>query len=265
MWPILGSQHYTSNKKKNFLNNNFNVSNWIKLKKKKYLTKKDFGIITPSLWLKNKIHKSFLRKKNIRVIRNPINTNFWKITNIRKKNNYKKIKLLFISVDPYSDKRKGYNNISQVLKKLDVSVFIVGSVKKTTLPKNFINLGYIESNYKLRKIYNLCDAVIIPSKQDNLPNVALEAMSCGTPIIVSKNSGLKEIINNVNGRVLKNFTEKNVKRAISYLQKIKNKDRIKIRKYCLKYFSYEKISNDYLKFYKKVLGEKKNKYHNSYI
>lgn len=263
LWPILGSQHYIIKKKNNFFKKKLNISNFFKLNKKKYLSKIDFNIISPSLWLKNKVKKSFLKKKNIFIIRNPINTDFWKIK--KKKNNHKKIKILFVSVDPYTDKRKGYNKISKILEKLDVSVYIVGSNNKINLPKNFTNLGYISSNYKLRNIYNFCDAVIIPSEQDNFPNVALESMSCGTPIIVSKHSGLKEIINNVNGKVLDKFNKKNIKKAINWLHNIKNRDRIKIRKFCLKYFSYKKISDEYLKCYKKILNGKKNKYCNSNI
>ena len=180
MWPILGSEHYKIEKKKNLLSVFFkyiNFSEFIEFNKQKYFSKTDIKVISPSLWLKKKVlkNKNF-KKKEIKVIRNPIDTSFWKITRSIKIKN--KIKLLFVAVNPYKDPRKGLLSIFEVLKKLDAEIHIIGADGVSIdLPKNFINLGYVSNKNKLRKIYNSSDALIIPSKQDNLPNVALEAMA----------------------------------------------------------------------------------------
>jgi len=268
MWPLLGSEHYKAKRKKSLTNSlleNFNFSNYTKLKKMKYFSKVDINIISPSQWLKNEIVNNNIFKDNkIEVIRNPIDTKFWKITKLQKDDEL--IKFLFVSVNPYDDPRKGFLDIFNVLKKLNVKVYIMGSNEvKLKLPKNFKNIGYISNKEKLRAIYNSCDAVIIPSKQDNLPNVALEAMACGIPVISSINSGLKEVIKHkFNGLVLEKFNISNLEKACLWLKNNKKLNkRIRIRNNCIKEFSYENISQNYLKFYREVIDGKKNKHHSS--
>jgi len=268
MWPLLGSEHYKIKKKKKLLSRFFryvNFSDFIQFNKQKYFSKTDIKIILPSIWLKKEVlkNKNF-KKKKIKVIRNPIDTSFWKITRSKKIKN--KIKLLFVAVNPYRDPRKGFLSVYEELKKLDAEIHIIGANSvNIDLPKNFINLGYISNKIKLRKIYNSSDALIIPSKQDNLPNVALEAMACGLPIVSSINSGLREIIkNNFNGKILKKFDLDNLQKTCNWLKKNREiKKKKLIRNFCINKFSYTTISKNYLKFYKEVLIEKKNKHNYS--
>ena len=56
-------------------------------------------------------------------------------------------------------------------------------------------LDYIYNEVKLSKIFNSCDALIIPSETDNFPNVGVEALASGLPVISLKNNGINEIIN----------------------------------------------------------------------
>ena len=51
-------------------------------------------------------------------------------------------------------------------------------------PQRF-NLNYIKNEKQLSKVYNLCDIVVLSSRLDNLPNIGLEAQSCGKPIVAA--------------------------------------------------------------------------------
>ena len=39
-----------------------------------------------------------------------------------------------------------------------------------------------------------CEAVLMPSRIDNLPNACIEALACGAPVIASRNSSLDELV-----------------------------------------------------------------------
>jgi glycosyltransferase involved in cell wall biosynthesis len=68
-------------------------------------------------------------------------------------------------------------------------------------------LGKLNSFEELRKVYSMADILIIPSYQDNLPNVMLEALFCGTPVISFDDGGMKDvIINGMNGYIFKERT-----------------------------------------------------------
>ena len=41
-------------------------------------------------------------------------------------------------------------------------------------------------------LYNAVDLVLVPSREDNLPNVILESLCCGTPVVVTPGGGCAE-------------------------------------------------------------------------
>lgn len=54
-------------------------------------------------------------------------------------------------------------------------------------------LGYLDQR-TLRLAYAASDVLVIPSVQDNLPNVVLESMACGTPCVAFDIGGLSDMI-----------------------------------------------------------------------
>jgi glycosyltransferase involved in cell wall biosynthesis/ADP-heptose:LPS heptosyltransferase len=70
--------------------------------------------------------------------------------------------------------------------------------KKCGLSKNdFLLLGFV-SNDDLVKLYNLCELFVFPSLHEGFGLPPLEAMACGAPVIVSRNSSLIEVVDNEN-------------------------------------------------------------------
>jgi glycosyltransferase involved in cell wall biosynthesis len=79
-----------------------------------------------------------------------------------------------------------------------LSKYICDFIKNNSLSDKILFLGFVD-NKKLYSLYSNALALIIPSIwPENAPLVALEALSVGTPVIVSNRGGLPEIISKVN-------------------------------------------------------------------
>jgi len=55
-------------------------------------------------------------------------------------------------------------------------------------------MGTLTDEAQVAQLYNAADLLLLPSLQDNLPNVALEAQACGCPVVGFDTGGLREII-----------------------------------------------------------------------
>jgi glycosyltransferase involved in cell wall biosynthesis len=56
------------------------------------------------------------------------------------------------------------------------------------------SLGFLKEEWEIAVAYSAADAVIVPSLEDNLPNVILEAMSCDRPLVTFSAGGCGEYI-----------------------------------------------------------------------
>ena len=56
------------------------------------------------------------------------------------------------------------------------------AIKRAKLEEH---IKFLNSRDDVVDLYNLCDLTILPSFHEGLPNVVLESMACGTPVIVT--------------------------------------------------------------------------------
>jgi len=149
-----------------------------------------------------------------------------------------------------------YSKLSEKEKAMS-RVFIIGknddAIYYAKLKKIACNLSTVtimpELNRKmLRDIYKLIDIVAIPSKQESLPIVAVEAMMNDRYVILTKNSGLTSYINDTTGvRFIDPFNIDDIKDALKFCLKEKNeilKRAENNNKIFRKFFSYEKIKKN---------------------
>jgi glycosyltransferase involved in cell wall biosynthesis len=55
-------------------------------------------------------------------------------------------------------------------------------------------MGRLADDVSLALLYNACDLVVVPSRQENLPQAATEAQACGVPVVGFRCTGLPDAV-----------------------------------------------------------------------
>jgi glycosyltransferase involved in cell wall biosynthesis len=71
---------------------------------------------------------------------------------------------------------------------------LVQTLKESNLVDRVSFTGLIQDRYELAKIYRASDIFVFPSKNEGMPNVLLEAMASGLPVIVSQLPVLEKVV-----------------------------------------------------------------------
>ena len=276
MWPFSGAEHISINHKR-WINGYktksfFDLSAKTWLKKKKYW-KKAFQVVAPSLWIKNCVSSAKLTKKwPSTIIPNTIDTKFWKVkskNHLRNKLNIKKDStiIMFSALGGGNEYHKGKDLLIKALqilkKKINFEIIIVGENFSSSLLALGIKtyyLGYIKEDHLLRDIYNCADICVVPSRVESFSLTALEAQSCGTPVVSFNACGLKDIIiDGKTGFLAKPYCHKDLEKKILFIlsnKKIKELMCSNARRHVLKCFSYPVVAKQYIDLYLKVIRNK---------
>jgi glycosyltransferase involved in cell wall biosynthesis len=110
--------------------------------------------------------------------------------------------IVFGTMSPTDDVRKGFGELCTALQVVansslsdKVLAVVFGSEGPLpALPVPSISLGRLYDDVSLAAAYSCADLVMVPSLEDNLPNVALEAIACGTPVAAFDVCGMPDIV-----------------------------------------------------------------------
>ena len=61
-------------------------------------------------------------------------------------------------------------------------------------PNVVVHRGLTPNSPELVRLYQRCDAFVLPTRADCFSLVAMEAMSCGLPVVISRLGGIPEIV-----------------------------------------------------------------------
>ena len=112
------------------------------------------------------------------------------------------------------------------------------------------------SRENVAKNMSECDCFILASKYETFGVVYIEALASGKPVIGVYNGGAEDIINDKNGIIVKKDSIEDLGNAMIYISNnIDNYNKEYIRKNCMDRFSKDKITNEIIALYKKVLDQ----------
>ena len=119
--------------------------------------------------------------------------------NVDKKNNYRIISVL----EAFKEIVKSNKNIKLLIAgNIEDRNYLVNKTINLNLMNYVTFLGQF-SQLEAPSIYQLADAYITLTYQDNCPSAVIEAMSCGLPILYSSSGGVPELVDENSGIGLK--------------------------------------------------------------
>lgn len=286
MWPFTGICHYANDcdhyqeechhcpfiygggRKKDLSTHTF--------RKKKSLYKiAPITFVACSQWLGKKAAQSaLLPVDSVINIPNPINTNLFKPrkkTEARAKCHLPQDKklILFGSVKIMSE-RKGVKYLIDACQQLaskhpewkdTLGVVVFGNQSEQLqqhLPFPVYPLNYVKNEHQLVDIYNAVDLFALPSLQENLPNMIMEAMACGVPCVGFNIGGIPEMIDHLhNGYVAQYKSAEDFANGIQWILTEPEYAELSIQAYRKAAANYSEsiIAKKYTDLYNKITGK----------
>ena len=140
----------------------------------------------------------------------------------------------------------------------DIVIVLVGLSKKqiSKLPTKIIGIERTESKEELAQLYSLADLFINPSVEETFGLTTVEAMSCGTPVVVYNSTASPELVTTETGFVVEPHDIEGIKRSIDVVCRVSKvhyscacRDRV------IKYYSQRNQNKSYYSLYEEVLRD----------
>ena len=182
----------------------FDIARRVYCRKRKYYPD-SMHIVAPSRWLAEAARSSTLFSgRDIRVIPNGVDLRRYRPLDKRLARDILNVPLddkmiLFGAMGATSDWNKGFDLLCEAMERLqtdddfDAHIIVFGS-EKPVAPHDFgmptTYTGRLYDDVSLSLLYNAADVMVVPSRSENFPNVCLESLASGTPVVAFAVGGL---------------------------------------------------------------------------
>lgn len=219
--------------------------------------------ITPSIWLQQAVKQDLaFSKYEGRAIYNCVDPVFFNAdpSSIVEELQLPADRTIFVFIaQSIADKRKGIDILLKALSTLESTEFLLLVIGETAgmdfTGYNVKQMGIISDPVKLASVYAAADALLLTSREDNLPNVMIEALSSGTPVLCFDTGGMSQVIlDNFNGIKAKEITKDSFGAVLeNFIRNKKIFNRNQIRDFAIANFSPDVIARQYYHFYNDAL------------
>mgnify|MGYP006300006301 CR=1 FL=1 len=287
MWAFTGGCHYTNDLCEKYMERcgqcpvlasksvtDLSRKVW-KRKKKTYENIDNMTVVGLSNWLAYEAKRSsLLSKREIVTLSNPIDTGVFRPIDKHTARTLWKIPegapvVAFGAMNAASDKRKGYDLLIEALQRMgrsDIHVIVFGASEANSfidedIPFTVHYTGHLHDDVSLVTLYNAADVMVVPSRVEAFGQTASEAMSCGTPAVAFRYSGLVDIIDHKeNGYLAEPYKTEDLAAGIEWmlkdiprLEKLSRAAREKV----VKEFDYSVVAPKYIELYENILNREK--------
>lgn len=222
------------------------------LKKKRFT---NAHIVAVSQWLGNEIEQSFLCSQPLSIIPNGIDAFTFRPTEIKRNN-----KLTILGVANNWEPRKNLDFFINLAKYLpEAQINIIGNASWSQRRKSGGNIsffGHITAPNRLSEIYSNADVFINASREETFGMTTIEAMACGTPVIVNNATALPEVITQETGFVV---DINNIDSVISAIHSITHSHinyHETCRNHVITHYSRKRMTDQYIDLYHTILNKK---------
>lgn len=214
---------------------------------------RNLTVVAVSRWLADEVGRSFLGDNPVRVIPNGVETDCFKphvaaIGNRR---------FTILGVASRWERRKGLDTFIRLAPHLEGwgEIILVGVDRHEPLPRPVKAIGRITSPQELSRVYSCADLFINPSKAETFGMTTVEAMACGTPVIVNNSTALPECVAHDTGIVVDTG---NIDALLRSINEIRSKGKAHYSARCISHirdnYSIKRMTDAYLSLYNSVLG-----------
>lgn len=221
MWPFSGAEHYGPDDDGARWREGYSAANrpagshgldldrWVWWRKGR-VWRRPMHIVAPSRWLAQCAKESALFAGwPVTVIPNPLDTATYRPHQRRMARELLGLPqdreiVLFGAIGGSSDPRKGHDLLARALGRVAASriaermlcvVFGQAEPKRSAeLPLPTRWLGHLHDDLSLALLYSAADVMVVPSRQENLPQTATEAQACGCPVVAFNCTGLPDAV-----------------------------------------------------------------------
>lgn len=225
---------------------------------------KNISFVGCSQWITSLAKQSALTvSSQVLVIPNPIDVNVYSPTHkeVARKQlglSFDKKYVLFGAVNSTAiEKGLHYLLGADKYVQSDVQYLVVGQNGANVIEQlghTGIDLGYVSDERQKALIFSAADVFVTPSLAENLPNMIMEAMACGTPCVGFEIGGIPEMIDHKkNGYVAKYKNAQDLAAGVDWVLTTKSNLGAAARKNVEETYSESVVANQYIELYQSLL------------